>query len=131
VQNLTQLAHDELCLFDNPYGHFDFVPIILLGRSDMTPRLSLSVALGAAMVTCFLGCSRSDSRAAFLSSLPRYERVVGSMESGSVPMPAQFGEVRLASEDARLAQNVFAGRDTNGVLTVMFFTRSGFPALHS
>ncbi len=102
-----------------------------MGRSDMTPRFRLSVALGAVILTCIFGCSRSDSRADFLSSLPRYERVVRSMDSGNLPIPAQFGKVQLAPEDARLAQDVFAGRDTNGVLTVIFFTRSGFPALHS
>jgi hypothetical protein len=97
----------------------------------MTTLLRSLFPVSLIAVICSLGCSGSDSEAKFRLSLPDYERIVQLMESGSIHVPAPFGEVQLSAQDAHLAQNVFAGRDTNGVLTVMFFTRSGFPALHS
>ena len=35
------LTHDELCLFDNPYDHFDFVPILLFGPRSGDHRHAL------------------------------------------------------------------------------------------
>src|SRR5207244_13650063 len=74
---------------------------------------------------------RLVSHAVFAWSLPSYERVVQQIESGSIPVSAEFAKIRQAEREARLAYGVFAGKDTNGILTVVFFTESGFPALHS
>jgi hypothetical protein len=94
-------------------------------------RAAIPLAVCVFAVIIFIPLGRLVSRAVFAWSLPSYERIVRRIESGSIPVPAQFGEVREAKQEARLAYAVFAGKDTNGVLTVIFFTEKGFPALHS
>ena len=80
-------------------------------------------------IVLFLPVGILISHALFAWSLPSYEKVVGKLESGSVPLTQDLSE--LSEPEARFANRVFASKDTNGVLTVIFFTEEGFPARHS
>ncbi|MDB6065213.1 MAG: hypothetical protein JWR26_1421 [Pedosphaera sp.] len=40
-------------------------------------------------------------------------------------------DIKQSAPNAPLAYGVFARRATNGAVIVLFFTESGFPALHS
>lgn len=64
-------------------------------------------------------------------SFPSYEAVVRQMESGSIPVGTKLSRIPQAEPMARLAYRVFAQKDTNGVLTVEFWTEGGFPVKHS
>jgi len=82
-------------------------------------------------VVVFIPLGRMISRAMFDWALPTYEAVVRQIESGGIPASSEFSELPQAEHQARLAYGVFAQKDSNGVVSVIFFTESGFPALHS
>jgi hypothetical protein len=93
-------------------------------------RAMIPLAACVLSVVVFIPLGRLVSRAVFAWSLLSYEGVVQQIEFGSIPVSGEYAEIRGAEREARLAYGVFADKDTNGVLTVMFFTESGFPALH-
>jgi len=94
-------------------------------------RAILPLAACVLAVLIFMPLERLITHAVFDWSLPSYEAVVRRVESGSIPSSAKTSDITQAAREARLAYGVFAQKDPNGVVTVMFFTESGFPALHS
>ena len=94
-------------------------------------RALLPLAVCVFAVAIFIPLGRLISYAIFDWSLVSYEAIVRQVESGSIPTSAEFSKIPQADRQARLAYGVFAQKDTNGVVRVMFFTESGFPALHS
>jgi hypothetical protein len=94
-------------------------------------RALLPLAACVVAIAIFLPLGRLITDAVFDWSLPSYEAIVQQVESGSIPTSVEFSEMPQAERQARLAYGVFAQKDTNGVVRVMFFTESGFPALHS
>ena len=67
----------------------------------------------------------------FAWSLPSYEAVIQQIESGKIPVSDKLNLIPQAKFKARLVYAVFAQKDTNGVLSVAFFTEGGFPVKHS
>lgn len=94
-------------------------------------RAVLPVATCIFLISIHNPLGRLISRAVFSWSLPSYEAVVRRVESGSIPAHAEISDITPQAREARLACTVFARKDTNGMVSVMFMTQSGFPALHS
>lgn len=69
--------------------------------------------------------------AVFIHSLPRYEAVVHQIESGSISVSTNMERIPQAESQAPFAYAVFAERDSNRILTVIFLTEAGFPVKHS
>lgn len=65
----------------------------------------------------------------FRRSLPSFEGIVHRMDSGAIPVTAEWR--RFPGAEGGGAYAVSAQRSTNGVLTVEFLTGSGFPVKHS
>ena len=107
------------------------VVLVFTGWRQRRWRAMIPLAACVIAAVAFIPLGRLVSSALFAWSLPSYETIVRQMESGTIPVSTEFSEVRQAEPGARLARGVFAGKDTNGVLTVIFFTEAGFPALHS
>lgn len=89
------------------------------------------------LATCFLSpfiaskIANPIREAIFTKCLPSYEAVVHQMESGEILVSTNLSKIPEAVPKARMAYAVFAQKDTNGVLTVEFWTEGGFPVLHS
>jgi hypothetical protein len=64
-------------------------------------------------------------------ALPSYEMVVQQMQAGRFIVTTNWSQIPGAEAQARLAYEVYAQKDTNGVFTVEFLTEGGFPARHS
>jgi hypothetical protein len=94
-------------------------------------RAVLPLAACGLAVAVSVPCGRMISRAMFDWALPSYEAVVRQVESGVIPASSEFSELPQAEQQVRLAYGVFAQKDSNRVVRVIFFTESGFPALHS
>jgi len=94
-------------------------------------RAVLPLAACVFAVSIFMPLGRLITHAVFDWSFPSYEAVVRRVESGSIPSSTEVSDITQAARGARLAYRVLAQKGTNGVVMVMFFTESGFPALHS
>ena len=94
-------------------------------------RAVLPLATCGLAAAVFIPLGRMISRAMFDWALPSYEAVVRQVESGVIPASSEFSELPQAEQQVRLAYGVFAQKDSNRVVRVIFFTESGLPALHS
>jgi|ERR1700677_2171952 len=67
----------------------------------------------------------------FQHCLPSYQAVIQRMQSGAIPVSTNLDDMPQAVPQARLADKVWACKDSDGTLSVIFWTESGFPAQHS
>lgn len=65
----------------------------------------------------------------FRRSLPNFESIVHRMDSGAIPVTAEWR--RFPEAEGGGVYAVSAQRSTNGKLTVEFLTGRGFPVKHS
>ena len=94
-------------------------------------RALLPLAACVFTMVIFGPLARLITPVVFAWSLPSYEAIVRQVESGAIPVSTEFSEIPQAQRQARLAQSVDAQKDADGVVRVIFWTESGFPALHS
>jgi hypothetical protein len=91
-------------------------------------RVFIPLFACAVAVYCAPQLGLSINRVIVRRSLPHYESIVRKIEAGTIPVSIEVQRVPQAED--LFTRPVFAHRDTNGVLTVEFFTENGYPAKH-
>ncbi len=96
-------------------------------------RWRAAVPFVVCLLLCFgsLAAALSIRQRLFDWALPSYEAVVQQMQAGTIAITTNWSRIPAAEAQARLVYEVIAQRDTNGVLTVVFFTENSFPARSS